>query len=67
VTRPDRAVSKQLTLELIAFKTKTNQLDRIKNLNLVGNDIGSISICSEMIALEVLSLSVNNIRSLEPL
>jgi len=60
-------VSKQLTLELIAFKTKTNQLDRIKNLNLVGNDIGNIAICSEMEALEVLSLSVNSIRSLEPL
>ena len=32
-----------------------------------GNDIGSIAICSSMDALEVLSLSVNNIRSLEPL
>lgn len=60
-------MSKQLTLELIAFKTKTNQLDRIKNLNLVGNDISNIAICAEMNALEVLSLSVNNITSLEPL
>lgn len=32
-----------------------------------GNDIGNIAICSSMDALEVLSLSVNNIRSLEPL
>lgn len=54
-----------MTEELIMFKTKTNQLDRIKNLNLVGNDLADISIVSEMSALEVLSISVNSISTLK--
>ena len=53
--------SKQLTLELILFKTKTNQLDKIKNLNLCANDLQDVSIVTQMRSLEVLSLSVNNI------
>ena len=47
------------------FKTKTNQLDKIKNLNLCANDLADISIVSEMAALEVLSLSVNSISTLK--
>ena len=47
------------------FKTKTNQLDRIKNLNLCANDLAEIDIVSEMSALEVLSLSVNSIYTLK--
>jgi Leucine-rich repeat (LRR) protein len=58
-------MSKQLTLELIMFKTKTNQLDKIKNLNLCANDLSDISIVNQMPSLEVLSLSVNAINSLE--
>ena len=57
--------TKTLTAELIMFKTKTNQLDRIKNLNLCANDLADISIVSHMTALEVLSVSVNSIRSLK--
>ena len=56
---------KKLTAELIMFKTKTNNLDKIKNLNLCGNDLQDISIVSEMASLEVLSLSVNNINTLK--
>jgi len=56
--------SKQLTAELITLKTKTNRLDKLKNLNLWGNDLSDISIVSTMPALEVLSLSVNNISTL---
>ena len=47
------------------FKTKTNQLDKIKNLNLCANDLSDIGIVSEMPALEVLSLSVNSISTLK--
>jgi len=47
------------------FKTKTNQLDRIRNLNLCANDLADIDIVSQMTALEVLSLSVNSIKTLK--
>ena len=57
-------MSKALTLELIHMKTKTNRIESIKNLNLWGNDLDDISIVSQMSALEVLSLSVNNISTL---
>jgi Leucine-rich repeat (LRR) protein len=57
-------MSKALTLELIHMKTKTNRIDGIKNLNLWGNDLDDISIVNQMPALEVLSLSVNNISTL---
>ena len=59
------AQAKTLTAELIMLKTKTNQLDRIRNLNLVANDLADISIVSQMGALEVLSLSVNSISTLK--
>jgi cilla- and flagella-associated protein len=59
------ASSKQLTAELVMFKTKTNNLDKIRNLNLCANDLQEISIVSEMGSLEVLSLSVNNIHTLK--
>ena len=38
--------TKTLTPELIMFKTKTNHLDRIRNLNLCANDLADISIVS---------------------
>ena len=47
------------------FKTKTNQLDRIRNLNLCANDLANIGIVSQMTSLEVLSLSVNSISTLK--
>ena len=47
------------------FKTKTNQLSKIRNLNLCANDLADISIVSQMSSLEVLSLSVNNISTLK--
>ena len=59
------AQTKTLTTELIMFKTKTNQLDRIRNLNLCANDLANIDIVSQMTALEVLSLSVNSINTLK--
>ena len=59
------AQTKTLTTELIMFKTKTNQLDRIRNLNFCANDLANIDIVSQMTALEVLSLSVNSISTLK--
>ena len=61
------AQTKTLTAELIMFKTKTNHLDRIRNLNLCANDLSDISIVSQMAALEVLSVSVNSIYTLKDL
>lgn len=58
-------MSKPLTKELIALKTKTEQLNQIKNLNLWGNDIDDLKILRQMPNLEVLSLSVNKISTLK--
>ena len=55
---------KQMTVELIHMKTKTNRIETIKSLNLWGNDLDDISILSQMQALEVLSLAVNKIFTL---
>jgi len=58
-------MSKALTIELLHMKTKTNQIDKITKLNLWGNDLDDVSILHSMTSLEVLSLSVNHIRSLK--
>ena len=60
-------MNKALTVELIVMKTKNNHMHTIQKLNLWGNDINDISICSQMPALEVLSLAVNNIFTLKDL
>jgi Leucine-rich repeat (LRR) protein len=57
-------MGKPLTQELIAAKTKTEQIHLIKNLNLWGNDLDDLSIIRQMPSLIVLSLSVNKINSL---
>lgn len=49
------------------MRTKCNRLDLIKNLNLWGNDLQDISVVQCMPNLEVLSLSVNQVASLEDL
>lgn len=59
-------MSKVLTRELIAQKTKNNQIERVKTINLWGNDIEDISIISKMDSLEICSLSLNRIRTLKP-
>lgn len=57
-------MGKQLTLEMIVQRTRTDRLDSIKNLNLWGNDLDNVSVISELPNLEVLSLSVNRISTL---
>ena len=59
-------MSKKLTRELIAQKAKSDRLESIKKLNLWGSNLEDISIISEMPSLEIVSLSVNKIRTLKP-
>ena len=59
-------MSKKLTLELIAQKAKSDRLESIRKLNLWGSNLEDVSIISEMPSLEIVSLSVNKIRSLKP-
>jgi len=51
-------------MELIHMKTKTNQIDKVVNLNLWGNDLDDVSIMMRMPSLELVSLSVNHITTL---
>lgn len=61
----NQAKGKPLTLELVFNKTKSDNLNNIKNLNLWGNDLEDLSIIERMPNLEVISLSVNKINSLK--
>ncbi|CAB3401418.1 unnamed protein product [Caenorhabditis bovis] len=56
----------KLTESAVYIRTKSS-IENVKKLNLWGCCIDDISICEKMQALEVLSLSVNQVRSLEPL
>ena len=59
-------MSKKLSRELIAQKVKSDRIESIRNLNLWGSNIDDVSIIQEMPSLEIVSLSVNKIRSLRP-
>lgn len=59
-------MSKKLTIELIAQKVHSDKIESIRNLNLWGNNLDDISIIEEMPSLEIVSLSVNKIRTLRP-
>ena len=59
-------MSKKLTRELIALKVKSDRLESVRKLNLWGSNLEDISIISEMPSLEIVSLSVNKIRTLKP-
>ena len=59
-------MSKKLSRELIDQKVKSDRIESIRNLNLWGSNIEDISILEEMPSLEVVSLSVNKIRTLKP-
>jgi len=59
-------MSKKLSRELIAQKVKSDRIESIRNLNLWGSNIEDISIIREMPSLEIVSLSVNKIRTLSP-
>uniref|UniRef100_A0A6U4TTX4 U2A'/phosphoprotein 32 family A C-terminal domain-containing protein n=1 Tax=Hemiselmis andersenii TaxID=464988 RepID=A0A6U4TTX4_HEMAN len=54
-----------LTEELVLAKTRAASLSEVKNLNLWGSDLTDVSILKRLDQVEVLSLSVNKITSLE--
>uniref|UniRef100_A0AC35U9R1 PHD-type domain-containing protein n=1 Tax=Rhabditophanes sp. KR3021 TaxID=114890 RepID=A0AC35U9R1_9BILA len=56
----------KLTSSIVYSRTKLT-LDSVKKINLWGCDIDDISICKEMVNVQILSLSRNKIKSLEPL
>ena len=59
-------MSKKLTRELIVQKIRSDRLGSIKKLNLWGTNLDDVSLIQEMPSLEIISLSVNKIRSLKP-
>jgi len=59
------AGGKTLTIETIMNRTKCDKLTAIKNLNLWGNDLEDITCISQVPNLEVISFTVNKIKSLK--
>ena len=59
-------MSKKLSRELIAQKVKSDRIESIRNLNLWGSNLEDISIIEDMPSLEIVSLSVNKIKTLRP-
>lgn len=58
-------MSKCLNAETVLLRTKAGTLENVKHLNLWGNDINDVSILRQMPNLEVISLSVNKLTSLQ--
>ena len=56
---------KKLTLETIMLRTKCDKLNSIKSLNLWGNDLEDISCVAKVPNLEIVSLTVNKIKTLQ--
>ena len=54
----------KLTEELVLQRTKAKSLGEVRSLNMWGQDISDVDILLRMPNVEVLSLSVNGIRSL---
>jgi len=58
-------MNKKLTPELIALRAKSDKIKNIKNLNVWGSEISDCSILQKMPLLEIISLSVNKIKTLK--
>lgn len=58
-------MSKKLTREYVVMRTKCDRLEKLKNLNLWGCDLEDVSVINQMSNLEVVSLSVNRIKTLK--
>ena len=58
------SMGKTLKSELVFAKCKTDNFKLIKHLNLWGNNLSNVEILVNMHNLEVLSLSVNEIKDL---
>ena len=59
-------MSKKLTLDYLALRTKNARLDQLTKLNLWGSDLDDVSILEECTNLEIISLAKNKISSLTP-
>ncbi len=56
---------KKLSHEFIAARVKHDKIECLKNINFWGNDLEEVSILQQMQNLEVISLSVNKIKTLK--
>ncbi|XP_076975254.1 cilia- and flagella-associated protein 410 isoform X2 [Tamandua tetradactyla] len=56
----------KLTRQMVLTRAKASELASVRKLNCWGSRLTDISICREMPSLEVITLSVNSISSLEP-
>lgn len=56
-----------LSMDMILLKTKAETLDEVTHLNMWGNEFEDISILKYVPNVQVLSLSVNRIKSIEPI
>lgn len=57
--------SNPLTKEIVLEKCKKQNFNDIKNINLWGSDLDDVSLIRQLSNLEVVSLSVNRIHTLE--
>lgn len=53
-----------LTAQMIRGKTRLEALEDVRNLNLWGQDLDDVSLLAQLPLVEILSFSVNRIRSL---
>jgi len=58
-------MGKKLNIQLIQMRCKTDRLENIEKLNLWGNDLEDVSVIREMKNVNVISLSINKINTLE--
>uniref|UniRef100_A0A8C3YUI6 Cilia- and flagella-associated protein 410 n=1 Tax=Catagonus wagneri TaxID=51154 RepID=A0A8C3YUI6_9CETA len=56
----------KLTRKMVLSRAKASELHNVRKLNCWGSRLTDISICREMPSLEVVTLSVNSISTLEP-
>ena len=56
---------KVLTIELIVQKCKTDNLQKIKKLDVWSSDLEEVSMVKDLTALEICSLSLNKITQLK--
>ncbi|XP_045052292.2 cilia- and flagella-associated protein 410 isoform X2 [Desmodus rotundus] len=57
----------KLTRKMVLSRAKASELHNVRKLNCWGSRLTDISICREMPSLEVITLSVNSVSTLEPM
>uniref|UniRef100_A0A673SP81 Cilia- and flagella-associated protein 410 n=3 Tax=Suricata suricatta TaxID=37032 RepID=A0A673SP81_SURSU len=61
-----RPSTMKLTRKMVLSRAKASELHSVRKLNCWGSRLTDVSICREMPSLEVITLSVNSVSSLEP-